>query len=82
VGLVLIGWLGLQFPMILSSKIDPVTIYTAAAPEPTLRYLLYALIGGSAIIFPALGYLLMVFKLSDRSELRHNSSNMRLKKMT
>ena len=41
------------------------TIYTAAAPEPTLRYLLYALIVGSAIIFPALTYLLKIFKVSD-----------------
>jgi len=65
VALVLIGWLRLQFPMIINSKIDPLTIYTAAAPAFTLRYLLYELIGGSVIIFPALGYLLMVFKSSD-----------------
>jgi cytochrome bd ubiquinol oxidase subunit II len=65
VALVLIGWLRLQFPMIINSRIDPLTIYTAAAPESTLRYLLYALIGGSVIIFPALGYLLMVFKSRD-----------------
>ena len=65
VALVLIGWFRLQFPMIINSKSDPLTIYTAAATEATLRYLLYALIGGSVIIFPALGYLLMVFKSSD-----------------
>jgi cytochrome d ubiquinol oxidase subunit II len=40
VALVLIGWFRLQFPMIIHSKIEPLTIYTAAAPESTLRYLL------------------------------------------
>jgi cytochrome bd ubiquinol oxidase subunit II len=74
VALVLIGWFRLQFPMIISSKLDPLTIYNAAAPDPTLRYLLYALIGGSVIIFPALAYLLIVFKLSDNSDLRNNST--------
>jgi len=65
VGLVLIGWFRLQFPVIINSRSDSLTIYHAAAPEPTLRYLLYALIAGSAIIFPALVYLLKVFKVSD-----------------
>jgi cytochrome d ubiquinol oxidase subunit II len=65
VGLVLIGWFWLQFPVIINSRDDPLTIYLAAAPEPTLRYLLYALIAGSAIIFPALVYLLKIFKVSD-----------------
>jgi cytochrome d ubiquinol oxidase subunit II len=65
VGLILIGWFRLQFPLIINSRSDPLTIYTAAAPEPTLRYLLYALIAGSAIIFPALVYLLKIFKVSD-----------------
>jgi cytochrome d ubiquinol oxidase subunit II len=75
VALVLIGWFRLQFPMIISSKLDPLTIYNAAAPDSTLRYLLYALIGGSVIIFPALAYLLIVFKLSDNSELGHHSAD-------
>ena len=60
--------------MIISSKLDSLTIYNAAAPDPTLRYLLYALIGGSVIIFPALAYLLIVFKVSDNSKLRNNST--------
>jgi len=65
VGLVLIGWFWLQFPVIINSRDDPLTIYVAAAPEPTLHYLLYALIAGSAIIFPALVYLLKIFKVND-----------------
>ena len=74
VGLVLIGWFRLQFPVIINSRNDPLTIYTAAAPEPTLRYLLYALIAGSAIIFPALIYLLTIFKLRGTDELSKTSA--------
>lgn len=69
VGLVLIGWYRLQYPVIVNAPTTPLTIYTAAAPEPTLRYLLYALIAGSVIIFPALFYLLKIFKLSEAGEL-------------
>jgi cytochrome d ubiquinol oxidase subunit II len=65
VGLVLIGWFRLQYPAIINSQSDPLTIYTAAAPDPTLRYLLIALLVGSLIIFPALFYLLKIFKLSE-----------------
>jgi cytochrome bd ubiquinol oxidase subunit II len=64
VGLVLIGWFRLQYPAIVNLQSTPLTIYSAAAPEPTLLYLLYALLVGSVIIFPSLFYLLKVFKLS------------------
>jgi cytochrome d ubiquinol oxidase subunit II len=70
VGLVLIGWFGLQFPLMINSRIQPLTIYTAAAPGATLRYLLYALVAGSVIIFPALIYLLKIFKLSQTEQPR------------
>ena len=68
VGLVLVGWYRLQYPIIINSSTTPLTIYTAAAPEPTLRYLLYALVAGSVIIFPALFYLLKIFKLREAEE--------------
>ena len=64
VGLVLIGWFRLQYPAIVNLQSNPLTIYAAAAPEPTLLYLFYALLVGSVIIFPSLFYLLKVFKLS------------------
>jgi cytochrome bd ubiquinol oxidase subunit II len=64
VGLVLIGWFRLQYPAIVNLQSTPLTIYAAAAPEPTLLYLLYALLVGSVLIFPSLFYLLKVFKLS------------------
>jgi cytochrome d ubiquinol oxidase subunit II len=66
VGLVLAGWFRLQFPVILNSPEAPITIYSAAAPESTLRYLLYALAGGSVLIFPSLFYLLKIFKVEER----------------
>jgi len=66
VGLVLAGWFRLQFPVILNSPEGPLTIYSAAAPESTLRYLLYALVGGSVLIFPSLFYLLRIFKVEER----------------
>ena len=68
VGLVLIGWFRLQFPIIMNAPATPLTIYNAAAPEATLRYLLYALIAGSVLIFPALFYLLKIFKSRDAEE--------------
>jgi cytochrome bd ubiquinol oxidase subunit II len=74
VGLVLIGWFRLQFPAIINSSIEPLTIYTAAAPEATLRYLLYALIAGSIIIIPALVYLLTIFKLNETDELAQDAA--------
>jgi cytochrome bd ubiquinol oxidase subunit II len=66
VGLVLAGWFRLQFPVILNSPEAPLTIYSTAAPESTLRYLLYALAGGSVLIFPSLFYLLRIFKVEER----------------
>lgn len=56
---ILAGWCKLQFPFMIGSW----TIYNSAAPEATLRYLLYSLIAGSALIFPTLYFLLWVFKL-------------------
>lgn len=78
VALVLIGWFRLQFPVIINSRSDPLTIYTAAAPEPALRYLLYAVIAGSAIVFPALIYLLTIFKLSEADKLSESSAPRRV----
>jgi cytochrome d ubiquinol oxidase subunit II len=65
VGVVLIGWYRLQYPVVVNSPAQPLTIYAAAAPEPTLRYLLYALAVGALVIFPALIYLLKIFKLRE-----------------
>jgi cytochrome d ubiquinol oxidase subunit II len=77
VALVLVGWFRLQFPVIINSRTDPLTIYTSAAPETTLRYLLYALIGGSLVVFPALFYLLRTFKLGAAGESARDSRDTR-----
>lgn len=67
VALILVGWFVIQFPKILvyapESGLEPMTFYSAAAPEATLKYLGYALIFGSPLIFPALYYLFHVFKI-------------------
>jgi cytochrome bd-type quinol oxidase subunit 2 len=55
--------------VMINSQIQPLTIYNTAASESTLRYLLYALVAGSVIIFPALIYLLKIFKLSEADRL-------------
>jgi cytochrome d ubiquinol oxidase subunit II len=61
--LVLIGWFAIQYPTVLRlAGGRAVTFAQAAAPESTLRALLFALVAGSAVIFPALFYLLKVFK--------------------
>ena len=73
VGLVLIGWFRLQYPVIVNSRTTPLTLYAAAAPESTLRYMLYALVVGCAVIFPALFYLMKVFKLSGADEIEKGS---------
>ena len=59
---VLTGWFNLQFPVLIASQAGAVTLYSAAAPEITLKYLLAALGVGSLLIFPSLFYLFRVFK--------------------
>ena len=65
VALILIGWLKLQYPALLndfSAGGTPFAYKAVAAPEATLEALLWALAVGSALIFPALFYLMRVFK--------------------
>lgn len=69
VSLILMGWLKLQLPALVVSRLPGVasiTIYSAAAPAATLAPLLWALVVGSALIFPALLYLLIIFKRGAR----------------
>jgi cytochrome bd-type quinol oxidase subunit 2 len=47
VSLILTGGFRLQFPVIINSTSDPLTLYSGATSEP---YLLYALIDRAAII--------------------------------
>jgi cytochrome d ubiquinol oxidase subunit II len=59
VTLILLGWALAQFPYLLEPD---VTIYSAAAPRPTLQLLLVALAGGALLLFPSYYYLLRIFK--------------------
>ena len=60
---VLLGWFSLQYPVLLTIPgVGSLTLANAAAPEATLKYLLYALVPGCLLIFPSLFYLFRVFK--------------------
>ncbi len=66
VSLIFLAWYELQFPFIIAPSglfgFEGLNLYQVAAPESTLKYLLIALVLGSALIFPAWLYLLKVFK--------------------
>ncbi len=53
------AWAFAQFPYLVPPHL---TISMAAAPEPTLRWLLLAMSVGGLLLFPSLYYLLRVFK--------------------
>jgi cytochrome d ubiquinol oxidase subunit II len=60
---IIAGWFAVQFPvMVYTSGGNHLTIWNARAPEKTMEYLLWALIVGVVIIFPAFAYLFKVFK--------------------
>jgi cytochrome bd ubiquinol oxidase subunit II len=64
---ILIGWFAVQFPvMVYISGGKNLTIWNAKAPDKTMHYLLFALIIGIVIIFPAFAYLFNVFKFSKK----------------
>jgi cytochrome d ubiquinol oxidase subunit II len=63
VALILAGWLRVQFPVLVRlSDGSALTFFNAHAPAPALFQLGIALLSGSALILPALFYLLRVFK--------------------
>ena len=64
VALILLGWFAIQYPSILivAAGAAPLTLFTSAAAPAVLRVLALALIGGLALILPALGLLLVIFK--------------------
>jgi cytochrome d ubiquinol oxidase subunit II len=59
VTLILLGWALAQHPLLFAPDL---TIENAAAPRATLEVMAPILIGGSALLFPSLWYLLRVFK--------------------
>lgn len=59
VGCLLAGWGLAQYPYIVYPDI---TLFSAAAPDPTLRFILYSTPLGMAVLLPSLWYLFRVFK--------------------
>ncbi|HZW39499.1 MAG TPA: cytochrome d ubiquinol oxidase subunit II [Ignavibacteriaceae bacterium] len=58
------------FPTVVKMKdANDLTLFNSAAPDITLKYLGYALIVGSFIIFPSLIYLIKVFKVEPVKEI-------------
>jgi cytochrome d ubiquinol oxidase subunit II len=59
VGCLLTGWGLAQYPYIIYPD---VTVFSAAAPDPTLRFILFTLPLGLALLLPSLWLLFRVFK--------------------
>ena len=59
VTLILWGWALAQYPYLVRPEL---TIHNSAAPQPTMRALLWALAAGGALLFPSYWYLFSVFK--------------------
>jgi len=62
VGCVLLGFVAGQFPVLMRRPAGDLTYQAAAAPDATLRALIWALVVGLALILPALLYLIRVYK--------------------
>lgn len=64
---VLLGWFRIQYPVLVHlADGSSLTFFNAHAPAATLNQLGWALLVGSALILPALFYLLRVFKLEGK----------------
>ena len=67
-GFIVIGWFGIQFPVLVALKnTDPLTVYNTVAPDKTLLMMIIALFVGLAVVIPLLVYLFKVFKFSGSS---------------
>jgi cytochrome d ubiquinol oxidase subunit II len=64
VSLILWGWVLVQYPSVVPPSL---TIRDASAPRATLTLLLYALVGGAVVLFPALAYLFRTFGAERRA---------------
>ena len=64
-GAILIGWFGIQYPVLVSlQNADSLTVYNTVAPDKTLSMMITALIVGLAVVIPLLLYLFKVFKFT------------------
>ena len=66
---ILTGWFAIHFPvMIYIADGSHLTIWNSQAPERTMSLLIYALIVGIFLIFPAFVYLFKVFKFNNNGD--------------
>lgn len=66
---ILTGWFAIQFPvMIYLADGTALTVQNSQAPERTMSLLVYALVAGILLIFPAFAYLFKVFKFSHNNQ--------------
>lgn len=66
---ILTGWFAVHFPvMIYIADGSHLTIWNSQAPERTMSLLVYALIVGIFLIFPAFAYLFKVFKFDNNGD--------------
>lgn len=64
-GAILIGWFGIQYPVLVSlNNTEPLTVFNTVAPDKTLLMMIIALIVGLALVIPLLVFLFKVFKFS------------------
>jgi len=64
---IITGWFAIQFPVfIVISNGSNLTIWNSQAPERTMTLLVYALLVGALLIFPAFAYLFKVYKFEDK----------------
>ena len=67
---IITGWFAIQFPVMIYISDGPhLTIWNSQAPERTMSLLVYALISGILLIFPAFIYLFKVFKFGDKGNI-------------
>lgn len=62
VAMILLGWLGVQFPSMINLSTGGLAFHAAQAPDSVLNVMGWVLVGGAALIFPSLYYLFKVFK--------------------
>lgn len=62
--MILVGWYSITYPNVLILKERNLNFYEVAAPLNSIKYLSFALFAGITLIFPALFYLMWVFKAS------------------
>jgi cytochrome d ubiquinol oxidase subunit II len=59
---IVIGWFAVQYPVLIRTTGEDLSVYNTAAPDAVMVQLLIALVVGIMLILPAFFYLFRVFK--------------------